>query len=113
MELIANLLLILSQLLFYSLWGIPGLAIALSFSYLVMLPINYFIVHKKYDFRISSENKKFLAIQFVVLIIIFYVQVFVPNMSLKIIINSILLLSVITFNIRKLLLNTGILNKFR
>jgi O-antigen/teichoic acid export membrane protein len=72
-ETIANVNLLLFNLLGYYVWGLQGLGIAFAFSYLIYLFQVYFIVRKKYNFKFMNSFIKIYIIQISLLISCFLI----------------------------------------
>jgi O-antigen/teichoic acid export membrane protein len=68
-EIIANLIILGFNLLFYHFYGLTGLGISLSLSYLISSVFMLFILKKKYDFQFTSGVFKLLIVSFVSLVL--------------------------------------------
>lgn len=68
-EIIANLIILGFNMLFYHFYGLTGLGISLSLSYLISSVFMLFILKKKYDFQFTSGVFKLLIVSFLSLVL--------------------------------------------
>ena len=77
-EIIANLVVLGFNLLFYRLYGLAGLGLSLSLSYLIVTTLMLLILYRRYQFKFESATYKLLIFSMLslsfCLIAIFYIS---------------------------------------
>ena len=94
-EIIANLIVLAFNMLFYHYYGLTGLGISLSLSYLISIVLMLLILKKKYDFQFTSGVLKLLFVSLLslvmcLLVIHYIVQPYVYIAEIFIVLATIL-----------------------
>lgn len=78
-ELVANIYIILFNILGYKYFGLDGLGISFMISYIILLFQVYFIAHYKYKFMFKGEFYKIFGVQFFIGLVCFFIIKFIPS----------------------------------
>lgn len=95
-EIIANLIVLGFNLLFYYLYGLTGLGISLSLSYFIVTVMAIIILHKKYEFSFESSIYKLLLFSLGSLILCLIAIFYLPN-PYRILVQILIVLIVLIF----------------
>lgn len=78
-ELFGNLFLLVFAIVFYTYFSFIGLAYSTILAYIFNCIINFTIINKKYNFEFSSSVKRLLIINFLVLIILISLKIYIQG----------------------------------